>query len=151
MFLGNQSLYSCFGLQEIRLVKNLTPLWVCPVMKRVWTRLMKRVRVSLVVEPIANLAAHPLVHHGGDKPRPPSLATGMEGNAAELHSEGSLASFKMNLLVLIMQLIVLSEYISSRTASARSDRPDKFVDLNGGIRHQMEQLNPKFVHNVCMY
>jgi hypothetical protein len=61
----------------------------------------------------------------------------MEGNADKLHSEGSLTPFKMNLLVLVMQFIVLSKYISSHTASAGSDHSNEFVDLNDSIRRQL--------------
>jgi hypothetical protein len=51
----------------------------------------------------------------------------------------------MNLLVLIVQLIVLSEYIGSCTTPAGSDSPDKLADLNNGIQHQMVQLHREFV------
>jgi hypothetical protein len=75
----------------------------------------------------------------------------MECNAAELSSDGSLASFKMNLLVLIMQLVMLSEHISSWMAPMRSDRLDKFVNLNDCIRCQLVQLNSKLVQYVYEY
>jgi hypothetical protein len=54
----------------------------------------------------------------------------------------------MNLLVLIVQLIVLSEDIRSWTAPAGSDSLDKHTNLNHCIRHQMVQLHPKFVQDV---
>jgi hypothetical protein len=73
----------------------------------------------------------------------------MKCDTAKLCSEDSLASLKMNLLVLVVQLMVLSEEIDSWTASAGSDRPDKLVDLNDGIRRQMVQLNSEFAQNVC--
>jgi hypothetical protein len=41
IFFGNQNLYLCFGLQELLLVKNLTPLRISTVRKRVRARLMK--------------------------------------------------------------------------------------------------------------
>jgi hypothetical protein len=82
-------------------------------------------------------------------PRLSSIACGLEGNAAKLCSEGSLAYLKMNLLVLVMQLIVLSEDISSRMASARNDSLDKLVDLNNGIWRQVMQLDSKSAKNVC--
>jgi hypothetical protein len=47
------------------------------------------------------------------------------------------------------QLIVLSEDISSRRASARSDWPYKLANLNDGIWRQVMQLNSKLVRNVC--
>jgi hypothetical protein len=72
----------------------------------------------------------------------------MEGNAAKLHSEGSLTPVKMNLLVLIMQLIIFSKYISSWMTSSRSYYRYKFADLNDGIRPQVVQMNSKFAQNV---
>jgi hypothetical protein len=38
---GNQSLYWYFGVQELLLVKNLTPSWASPVRKRVWAQFVK--------------------------------------------------------------------------------------------------------------
>jgi hypothetical protein len=61
----------------------------------------------------------------------------MKCDIAKLHSKGSLTSLKMNLLVLIMQLIVLSKHISSWPTSVRSNRPDELADLNDCIRRQM--------------
>jgi hypothetical protein len=43
---------------------------------------------------------------------------------------------------------VVSEYISSWTASVRSVCPNKFNDLNDGIRRQLVKLNTKFAKNV---
>jgi hypothetical protein len=43
----------------------------------------------------------------------------------------------MNLLVLVVQLIVLSEDIGSWMTSTGSDQPDKPADLNDGIRRQV--------------
>jgi hypothetical protein len=57
----------------------------------------------------------------------------MKCDIAKLRSEGSFISLKMNLLVPIVQLIVLSEDISSWTTSAGSDRPDKLTNLNDSI------------------
>jgi hypothetical protein len=96
------------------------------------------------IEPIASPATRSLVPYRGGKPRPPSIATEMECNTTKLHREGSLASFNVNLLVLIMQLVVLSKYISSWMTPGRSDRPNKFAYLNNCILHQMVQLNSKF-------
>jgi hypothetical protein len=73
-------------------------------------------RRHLAIKPIVSPAACPLVPHSVGKHRPPSIVSGIKGNAAKLCSEGSLATFKMNLLVLIMQFIVLSKHISSQTA-----------------------------------
>jgi hypothetical protein len=33
---GEHTFYCCFEVHRLRLVKNLTPLWVSPVRKRVW-------------------------------------------------------------------------------------------------------------------
>jgi hypothetical protein len=35
--LGEGSFYYCFRVHGLRLVKNLTPLWVSPMRKRLWT------------------------------------------------------------------------------------------------------------------
>jgi hypothetical protein len=48
----------------------------------------------------------------------------------------------MNLTILIVHFIMLSEDISSWMASVGSDSPDKFANLNDSIRHQMMQLPP---------
>jgi hypothetical protein len=58
----------------------------------------------------------------------------MKRDTIELGGEGSLRSLKMNLLVLVAQLVMSSEDICSRPTSVRSNSPDKFVDLNNGIR-----------------
>jgi hypothetical protein len=92
-----------------------------------------RLRRHLAIEPIASPAAHPHVPQSGGKPRPPSVVIGMKGNTVELRNESSLASFKMNILELIMQLVMLSEYVNSQTTSVGSDRPEEFADLNDGI------------------
>jgi hypothetical protein len=79
-----------------------------------------------------------------------SVATGVKDDTTKLCSEGSLASLKMNLLILIVQLIVLSEDSGSRMASVGSHSPDKLTNLNDSIWHQMVQLHSKFVQNVHM-
>jgi hypothetical protein len=81
-------------------------------------------------------------------PRPPSVLTGVKCDTTKLCSEGSLASHKMNLLILVVQLIVLCRDFGSWMTSTGSDRPNKLADLNDGIRCQMAQLNSEFVHNV---
>jgi hypothetical protein len=91
----------------------------------------------LTIEPIPIPASCPLVLQSRRNPHPRSIASGVEGNAAKLHSEGSLAPFKMNLLVLTMQLVMLSEYISTQKASAGSDSLDTLADLNDGIWRQV--------------
>jgi hypothetical protein len=92
--------------------------------------------------------ASPLVPHTGSKLHPPSVAVGVKGDTAKLCSEGSIASLKMNLIVLIVQLIVLCEDIGGWTAPTGSDSPDKLTDLNDSIWHQMVQLHPKFAQDV---
>jgi hypothetical protein len=46
----------------------------------------------------------------------------------------------MNFLVLIVQLIVMSENICSRMTSARSNNTNKLANLNDSIRHLLMQL-----------
>jgi hypothetical protein len=72
----------------------------------------------------------------------------VERDTPEWSDEGSLAAFKMYLLGLIMQLIVLCEYIYNQTATARSDCPDKFANLTDGIQRQLLQLNMKLAKDV---
>jgi hypothetical protein len=105
-------------------------------------------RGHLAVQPIAIPAACPLVPHSGSKLCLPSIVTGVKGDTAKLCNKGSLTSLKMNLLVLIVQLIVLSEDIGSWTAPTGSGTLDKLTDLNDSIGHQMVQLQSKFAHDV---
>jgi hypothetical protein len=67
----------------------------------------------------------------------------MKRNASELSTERVLAPFKLDFLLLVMQLVVLCEDLSSRATSARADRLDKLLDLNNSIRCQLVQLNAK--------
>jgi hypothetical protein len=53
----------------------------------------------------------------------------------------------MNLLVLVVQLIVLSEDIRSRPTPAGSNGLDKFVDLNDDVRRELMHLYPEFMWN----
>jgi hypothetical protein len=69
--------------------------------------------------------------------------SGMKRDTTKLGGEGSLGSLKMNLLVLVVQLIMLSEDICSRLASTRSNSPDKFADLNDVIWCKLMQLYPE--------
>jgi hypothetical protein len=69
----------------------------------------------------------------------------VKSDTAELSKESSLTSLKVNLLVLIMQLIMLSKDIGSWMVLVGSDSPDKFANLDDSIRHQMVQLHVKFV------
>jgi hypothetical protein len=61
----------------------------------------------------------------------------MEYVIPKLGSQGSLAAFEMDLLVLIVQLVVLYKHIRSWAASAGTDHPNKFVDLHDGIQRQL--------------
>jgi hypothetical protein len=69
--------------------------------------------------------------------------SGMKRDRTELGSKGSFRSLKMNLLVLVVQLIVPSEDICNRLTPARSNSPDKFADLNNGIWCKLMQMYPK--------
>jgi hypothetical protein len=54
----------------------------------------------------------------------------------------------MNLLVLIVQLIVLSEDIDSRMDPTGHDNLEKLTDMIDSIWRQMVQLHPKFAQDV---
>jgi hypothetical protein len=49
----------------------------------------------------------------------------MKRNASELSTERVLAPFKLDFLLLVMQLVVLCEDLSSRATSARADRLER--------------------------
>jgi hypothetical protein len=54
----------------------------------------------------------------------------------------------MNHVVLVVQLIMLSEDIGSRMTSVGSNNLDKLADLDDSIRRQLMQLHSKFTHDV---
>jgi hypothetical protein len=64
----------------------------------------------------------------------------MKRYATKLRSECSVGPFQMNFLVLIVQLIVMSENICSRMTSVRSNNTNKLANLNDSIRHLLMQL-----------
>jgi hypothetical protein len=72
----------------------------------------------------------------------------MKSYAAKLRSEGILRPFQMNTLILMVQLIMMSEIVCSRMTPTRSNSPNKLADLNDGIRHQLMQLHLKFTQNI---
>jgi hypothetical protein len=73
----------------------------------------------LAIEPIAIPSPCPLIPYSRGKPRPISKANGVKSNAAKLSSEGTLRPLELNLVVPVVQLIVLSENISSRMLANR--------------------------------
>jgi hypothetical protein len=54
----------------------------------------------------------------------------------------------MNHVVLVVQLIMLSEDIGSRMTSVGSNNLDKLADLDDSIRRQLMQLHSKFTQDV---
>jgi hypothetical protein len=54
----------------------------------------------------------------------------------------------MNLLVLVVQRIVMSENICSRMTSTRSNNLDKLANLNDSIWCQLMQLYPELAQNI---
>jgi hypothetical protein len=88
------------------------------------------------------------IPRSGGKPRVIPKPGRMKSYAVKLCSEGSLRPLQMNLLILIVYLVVMSENICSRTTPARSNSASKLVDLNDDIRHQLMQLHLKFVKNI---
>jgi hypothetical protein len=66
----------------------------------------------------------------------------------KLSNEGSLEPLKMNLLVLIVQLIMMSENFSIKVIFARCDSPNKFADLDNIVWSKLMQLHQKLVKNI---
>jgi 2-oxo-4-hydroxy-4-carboxy--5-ureidoimidazoline (OHCU) decarboxylase len=72
----------------------------------------------------------------------------MKRYTTKLRSKSSVGPFKMNLLVLVVQVIVMSKNADSRMTSIRSNSPDKFANLNNSIRCQLMQLHPELASNI---
>jgi hypothetical protein len=62
---------------------------------------------------MAIAAAGPLVPHNDGMLRPPSITARVKGDTSKLRGQGSLASLKMNVHVLIVQVIMLGEDVGS--------------------------------------
>jgi hypothetical protein len=86
------------------------------------------------IEPFTILAARPLIPHSRGKSHPISKTGWMKRYASKLHSESSVGSCKMNILVLIMQLVAMSKNIRSGKTSVRSNNPEKLANPNDTIR-----------------
>jgi hypothetical protein len=54
----------------------------------------------------------------------------------------------MNLLVLVMEFIVMSENISIRMTFARSNNRNEFAELHNSIGHELMELHTKFVKYI---
>jgi hypothetical protein len=100
------------------------------------------------IELVTIPAARPLILRSGGKPHPTSKLGWMKRYTTKLRSESSFRPFKMNLFVLIVQLIVMGENICSRMTSVRSNNSDKLANLNDTIRCQLMQLRLKLAQNV---
>jgi hypothetical protein len=83
------------------------------------------------IEPVDIPSAHPLVSHDRGKPHLAIKTTGVKSNGAELSGEGTIGPLELNLLIMIVQFIMLSE--DSRTAPVRGNSLDKLADLDGSI------------------
>jgi hypothetical protein len=86
--------------------------------------------------------------HSRGKPHPISELRGVKRNIAKLGSECSLGSFKMNFLILMVQLIVMSENICSRMTTAGSNSRYELANLDDSIRRQLMQLHMKLAQNI---
>jgi hypothetical protein len=75
----------------------------------------------------------------------------MKRDVAKVSAQSVGALFKLNLLLLIVQFIILHEDVNSRTATARTDHPYKLPNLNNGIQHQLVQLNSKFLQDLLQH
>jgi hypothetical protein len=69
-------------------------------------------------------------------------------NTTKLGGKSSIASYKMNFLVLVVQLIVMSKDIDSRMTSARSNSSVELANLNDSIRRQLMHMYSKFAQDV---
>jgi hypothetical protein len=72
----------------------------------------------------------------------------MKGYAPKLRSELGLGPLKMNPLILIMKLVVVSENLGIRVTSAWSDSPNKLTNLNNSIRSELMKLHLKLVKDA---
>jgi hypothetical protein len=72
----------------------------------------------------------------------------MKGYAPKLHNKLGLGPLKMNLLILIMKLVMMSKNISIRVTSARSDSPNKHTNLNNSIRSEFTKLHLKLAKDA---
>jgi hypothetical protein len=59
----------------------------------------------------------------------------VKSDAGKLSGDGILKPLELNLVILIMQFIVLSEDIGDRAAPTRGNNPDKLADMDDNIRH----------------
>jgi hypothetical protein len=95
------------------------------------------------IESVAIPVTCPLVPHTRGKLHLISKPRKVKRDTTKLGSKSSLEALKMNFLVLVVQLIVMSEHIRSRMTPARSDNPDEFPNLNYNIWCKLMQLNPE--------
>jgi hypothetical protein len=95
------------------------------------------------IEPVAIPPARPLVPHSRVKPRSTPKETRVKSDTTKLSSEGTFRPLKLNLLILVVQLIVLSEDICTRTTPVRSNSRDKLTDLDDSIRCQLKLRLPE--------
>jgi hypothetical protein len=137
--------FNC-NLYRIIQRNHTTTQWVGPLATDIRCLLHGHPTVELVAIP----PTCPLVPHGGGKPRPTPEATRVKSDAAKLSDEGTLGPLKLNHLILVVQLIVLSEDICCRTAPTRSSSPDKFTNLDDRIRHQLMKLQSELTQDVHM-
>jgi hypothetical protein len=72
----------------------------------------------------------------------------VKSDATKLSSEGTLKPLKLNLLILVVQLVVPSKDICSRMAPTRSNSPDKLTDMEDSIQCQLMQLHLELKQDV---
>jgi hypothetical protein len=102
----------------------------------------------LAIEPVAIPPTRPVVPHNRGKPQPTPKVTRVKSDASKLSGEGTLRPHKLSLLILVVQLIVLSEDICSRMVLVRSNSPDKLTDLDDSFWHQLMQLYSELMQDV---
>jgi hypothetical protein len=106
-----------------------TTQWVGPIIADV-SRLLHGHPVR---EPVIIPPARPLVPHNRGKPQPTTKMIRVKSDATKLSGKGTFGTLKLNLLILIVQLVVLSEDICSRTTPIGSNNLDKLTDMDNII------------------
>jgi hypothetical protein len=92
-------------------------------------------RRHLIIEPVTIPTDRPFIPRSRGKLRPTSKPGRVKRDTTKLHGKSSLGPFKMNFLVLVAKLVVMSKNICCGTTSTRSNSLDKLANLNDSIQH----------------
>jgi hypothetical protein len=99
-------------------------------------------------EPVAIPAIGPLVPRSKSKLRLIPKPRRVKRDTTKLGGESSLRPLKMNVFVLVVLLIVMSQHIRRRMTPAKSNNPDELPNLNDSIQRKQMQLNPKLAQYI---